>query len=122
MSEASATDFGPRLRELREAAGLTQGQLAERAALHPQAIVKLERGEREPAWATVLLLVKALGVSCEAFMTPAAAPPKRTPGRPPKLHAKPEEPQSLNRPPRRKGQSPAEGKKQRGRGKEKEPK
>jgi transcriptional regulator with XRE-family HTH domain len=118
MSEASATDFGPRLRELREAAGLTQGQLAERAALHPQAIVKLERGEREPAWATVLVLVKALGVSCEAFMTPASAPSKRTPGRPPKRHAKPEEPRSLDRPPKGGGEASAEEKKPRkGRGK-----
>jgi DNA-binding XRE family transcriptional regulator len=62
--------FGRCLRALREEAGLTQKELAKRAGLHPQGIVKLERGEREPAWATVLALAEALGVTCLAFLAP----------------------------------------------------
>jgi DNA-binding XRE family transcriptional regulator len=39
--------FGSRLRQLREAAGLTQEELALRAGLSPRAISALERGERQ---------------------------------------------------------------------------
>jgi transcriptional regulator with XRE-family HTH domain len=77
--------FGPRLKELREAAGLTQSQLAERAGLHRQGIVKLERGEREPAWGTVLALMDALGVSCQAFLEEPGPQPEAKPGRPRKV-------------------------------------
>jgi transcriptional regulator with XRE-family HTH domain len=83
MGEASY--FGRRLRELRAAAGLTLARLAERSGLHPQAIVKLERAEREPAWSTVIALAEALGVGCQAFLEPPAAePPEVRRGRPPK--------------------------------------
>jgi transcriptional regulator with XRE-family HTH domain len=82
MANGRPPDFGPRLRELREAAGLTQVQLAERAGLHPQGVVKLERGEREPAWSTVVALCAALDVSCERFLEPAGAKPGAAPGRP----------------------------------------
>jgi transcriptional regulator with XRE-family HTH domain len=61
------TPFARRLWELRDAAELTQSQLAERAGLHRQGIAKLELGEREPTWATMQALARALGVSCEAF-------------------------------------------------------
>ena len=84
MSKAS--HFGARLRELREESGMTQAQIAERAGLHPQGVVKLERGEREPAWATVVALAEALGVDCRAFLKEpsAEATEPRSPGRPPK--------------------------------------
>jgi len=59
--------FGERLRELRDRAGLTQTQLAEKANMHRQGIAKLEMGEREPTWATVQALADALGISCEDF-------------------------------------------------------
>jgi transcriptional regulator with XRE-family HTH domain len=82
--KTAAVAFGPRLKQLREGAGLTQAQLAERAGLHPQGIVKLERNEREPAWGTVLALADALGVSCDDFRragsTAAAEPPPPAPG------------------------------------------
>jgi transcriptional regulator with XRE-family HTH domain len=61
------TPFARRLRQLRDAAGLTQAQLAEKAGLHRQGVAKLETGEREPAWGTVQALAKALGVSCSSF-------------------------------------------------------
>ena len=55
--------FGERLRLLREAAGLTQEELAERASLSPQAVGSLERGERQrPYPHTVRALADALGL------------------------------------------------------------
>src|SRR4051794_8758425 len=59
--------FGPRLRQLREAASLTQAELAERTGCHKQTITKLEAETQEPAWPLVLALTKALGVDCTAF-------------------------------------------------------
>lgn len=53
---AEGSQFGARLRELREAAGLTQKALAEAAGLTPDGIVKLEGGIRSPGWETVLAL------------------------------------------------------------------
>jgi len=85
MLADQAAAFGHRLRELRERAGLTQTQLAERAGLHRQGIVKLERGEREPAWSTLLALAEALGVDLNSFAEPPETPvTARGPGRPPK--------------------------------------
>jgi len=88
MSEQKHSGFGARLRQLREAAGLTQEGLAEQAGMHRFGIAKLERGEREPAWATVQSLAKALGVNCLAFQddgeTVHPAEPARTRGRPKK--------------------------------------
>src|SRR5262245_8942615 len=59
--------FGQKLKELREAAGMTQAELAEQAGMHVFGVAKLEQGLREPSWATVRALTHALDVSCEAF-------------------------------------------------------
>jgi transcriptional regulator with XRE-family HTH domain len=83
--------FGARLKELREAAGLTQVQLAEKAELHPQGIIKLERGERKPAWETVIALAKALDVTCDAFQQLPASYSEPKVGRPRK-EPEPEKP------------------------------
>ena len=64
------SQFGERLRELREAAGLTQVQLAGLASLHPQSVVKLERGENEPSFATAIALADALNVTCVELRKP----------------------------------------------------
>lgn len=74
------TGFGERLKELREAAGLSQAQLAERAEMNVFGVAKLEQGQREPSWATVQALAAALGVECTAFatkVTPPAAKPEK---------------------------------------------
>jgi predicted ATPase/DNA-binding XRE family transcriptional regulator len=56
--------FGTLLREYRLAAGLTQEALAERAAMSPNGIGALERGDRRaPRFVTVKLLADALGLS-----------------------------------------------------------
>jgi transcriptional regulator with XRE-family HTH domain len=81
--------FGERLRDLREARGLTQADLADRAGLTRVGLGNIERGERVPGWDTVQAICAALGVSCVEFegtVSPAtdAVPPKRPPGRPPR--------------------------------------
>jgi transcriptional regulator with XRE-family HTH domain len=70
--------FAVRLRRVREAAGLTQEALAERAGLTPNAVGALERGEhRHPYPATVRALATALGLNEEARAALTASVPKR---------------------------------------------
>jgi|SRR5579871_1459429 len=64
----TATGFGGKLKALREASGLTQDQLAEKAGLNRHGLAKLEQEVGEPHWPTVLALAKALGVSCQDFI------------------------------------------------------
>jgi transcriptional regulator with XRE-family HTH domain len=54
--------FGRRVRQHREAAGLSQEALAERAGLHRTYVGSLERGERNLALLNLLALAEALGV------------------------------------------------------------
>jgi transcriptional regulator with XRE-family HTH domain len=85
MSKSSKPSFGERLKRLREGAGLSQRELAEKAGMHQFGVAKLEQGLREPSWATVQALAAALGVDCLAFTgTGESGPPpeKRGPGRP----------------------------------------
>jgi transcriptional regulator with XRE-family HTH domain len=69
--DVSSKPFSERLREVREAAGLSQGGLAARAGLTRQALSLLESGQREPAWETVQRLAAGLGVDCTAFADPS---------------------------------------------------
>jgi transcriptional regulator with XRE-family HTH domain len=69
--------FAKRLRELRDAAKMTQTELAERAGSHRQTIAQLETGVRKPTWETVQALARALGVSCQAFETEQPEPPAK---------------------------------------------
>ena len=52
--------FGPHLRQLRLARGLTQGQLADLAGTNTMFISKLERGVTTPTIGTLVRLSKAL--------------------------------------------------------------
>jgi transcriptional regulator with XRE-family HTH domain len=70
------TGFAERLRTLREESGLTLGALSEKAGLHLHSLAKLERGEREPKWGTVIDLAEALGVDVTAFL-PRKRKPKK---------------------------------------------
>ena len=64
MKAQQDAPFGPRLRRLREAAGLTQEELASRAGLTAKAVSALERGERKrPYPHTVRSLAEALELS-----------------------------------------------------------
>ena len=71
-------DFGGQLRRHREAAGLSQEELAERAALTAKAISALETGERQhPYPQTVRALADALSLSDADRSALIAAVPKR---------------------------------------------
>jgi len=75
------TGFAARLKTLREAAGLSQQQLADRVGLHKFSIAKLEQGIQEPTWPNVLLIAQALGVGCADFMAEPGSEPVRHVGR-----------------------------------------
>jgi transcriptional regulator with XRE-family HTH domain len=78
----SAERFAGRLRELREAAGLSREQLAERAGMKVNGVRDLEQGVRSPRWDSVLALAGALGVKCDDFaQEPGELPPPKA-GRP----------------------------------------
>ncbi len=59
--------FGEKLRELREAKGMTREGLAEASGVPFGTIHGYEIGRRAPAFASTLALAKALGVDCTAF-------------------------------------------------------
>ena len=52
---------------MREKAGLTQEQLAERSGVKLWTLRGYEQGRREPNWKAALSLAAALGVAAEAF-------------------------------------------------------
>jgi transcriptional regulator with XRE-family HTH domain len=62
-----ATTFAERLRELRQAADLTQEGLAEASGVPLPSVRGYEQGQREPYWHAYNKLLKALGVSADAF-------------------------------------------------------
>jgi predicted ATPase/transcriptional regulator with XRE-family HTH domain len=77
-ARAESASFGERLRQLREAAGLTQEELASRASLTAKAISALERGERKrPYPHTVRALADALELSERDRSALTEAVPKR---------------------------------------------
>lgn len=63
MEEPIGAVFGAVLRERREAAGISQEQLADRAGLHRTYVSLIERGKRTASIEVVRKFAKALGVS-----------------------------------------------------------
>ena len=63
--------FATRLRELRQAAGLTQKQLAEKSGLHQRSISHYEQGLVDPSLPAAQAIAAALGVTVLAFDEPA---------------------------------------------------
>lgn len=74
-----------RIKELREAAGLTQGGLAEACGWDWRAVADLERGRGWPAWDTMCAIADAIKIGVEQFRVPPAETPKRGRGRPRKV-------------------------------------
>jgi transcriptional regulator with XRE-family HTH domain len=74
-------EFGDRLKELREAAGLSQEGLARAAGISTSAVSKLEQKLVDPGWQTVQALARALGVSCQAFESDAPVEQPESPAR-----------------------------------------
>src|SRR6478672_2590145 len=78
---SGATSFGEQLRRLRESAGLTQEELAERAGLTGKGVGALERGiRRHPYPHTVRALADALELSAAERAALAALLPRRGSG------------------------------------------
>jgi transcriptional regulator with XRE-family HTH domain len=92
---------GERLRELREAKGLSQAQLAEIANVPQKTISNVEQGVSDnPAWKTMLALAEALGVDCTALVTAEredAEPTSRRRGRPRKVDNNHESPSAKSK-------------------------
>jgi len=73
----SSTDFGRRVRRLREALTLTQEEVARRAHIGRTHVAKIERGLLEPTVGTIVKLAKALRVKPGQFFEDAPGPGKR---------------------------------------------
>lgn len=84
MTTIDPSWFPGRLRELREAAGLTQPELARKAGAGEKASVSnWEQGRRVPSWTSIVALCNALGVHPNAFARPPQPETEpREPGRP----------------------------------------
>ena len=61
-------EFGKRLKELRKAAGCTQGELSEKLGVHLQTVSKWERGVSEPDLSLLGETASLLGVSLEKLL------------------------------------------------------
>jgi transcriptional regulator with XRE-family HTH domain len=59
--------LGLAIKELREARGLTQEELASRADTTIGTISRMESAKSAPAWATVMQVIVAMGVSLPAL-------------------------------------------------------
>ncbi len=67
MSRRAKQTFGQRLAVLRQQAGLSVSQLAEKAKIGRQSLYRLEEGGRQPSWNVLNGLAAALDVSLAAF-------------------------------------------------------
>ena len=67
-SRGEAAAFGPRLRRLRQAAGLTLKELAERAGLAVSTISKIENDRMSPTYDVLLKLAAGLGVDLSTLL------------------------------------------------------
>ncbi len=79
-------EVGQRVRTLRRSRGWTQTELSNRSGVSMNAIVKTERGQREPQVTTLSRLARAFGVEVERLTGGAAQAATATPvtsGRPP---------------------------------------
>jgi transcriptional regulator with XRE-family HTH domain len=69
MSRVTAEEqFAVNLRRERQAAGLSQEQLASRSGLHPTEISRLERATREPRLGTIARLARALDIDADTLV------------------------------------------------------
>jgi len=64
---ASARDVGELVRQTRQAASLTQQELADRAGTTRQWIIRLEQGRNTPTMNTVLTALSVLGLEMAAI-------------------------------------------------------
>ena len=65
--------LGPRIAALRRAAGLSQGELAERLQVSTSAVGMYEQGRREPSVETLVALARTFGVTVDYLLTGQAS-------------------------------------------------
>ena len=63
-----------RLKARREAAGLTQAQLAAAVGVTQPCLVYIEQGKKFPSWSTACKLADMLGISLDEFRRDRANP------------------------------------------------
>ena len=68
--------FPEQLRQMRQARGLTQQALAEKAGLNPQQIVRYESGKSQPMLDALYRLAKVLGCTLDELASAPARPAK----------------------------------------------
>jgi transcriptional regulator with XRE-family HTH domain len=88
-AKQSGETMGQRLKRLREAAGLSQSQLARAAGVTLGALRNWEHDRREPLVSAAARLAKAMGCTMEDIVGPVQPPKVKEPppkkrGRPPK--------------------------------------
>ena len=98
--------FAEKLRQLRDAAGLTQEQMAERSGINLWTIRGYEQGRREPNWKGVLSLAKALNVAAEVFSECDESTTEEQSARPRGRPRKPEAPGDITAVPSRREEMP----------------
>ena len=64
--------LGGRIRERREAGGLTQAELSTHAGIGRVTLTRIERGEHSPRTETLTAIARALGVGVEDLILPPA--------------------------------------------------
>lgn len=70
MIDRISQRFGPRLRELREARGMTQAALSRVSGVIQAQISRYESNLRRPSWSDALQLAAALDVPVQMFAEP----------------------------------------------------
>jgi transcriptional regulator with XRE-family HTH domain len=80
MPQRELAPFGGRLKKLREEAGLTQRELAERAEVSLSIVFQIEQGaKKDPRISTLVALAEALGVSVDELVGRETEPPEPEP-------------------------------------------
>ena len=70
QARQSRESLGGRIRERREAAGLTQAELSSRAGVGRVTLTRIEKGEHSPRTATLTAIARALGAEVEDLILP----------------------------------------------------
>ena len=71
------TPMAKRLRDLREAKGMSQAELAEELGVHQSTITSLELGRYEPRLLTAICLADVLGVTLDYLATGRGDPDRK---------------------------------------------
>lgn len=82
--QVNPIQFGARLRNIREAVGLTQAELARRIDVSKQTLASWETGHRTPNFIDVVRCASVLGRNVEDFAVIPDVIPERKMGRPAK--------------------------------------